>query len=90
MAQHTKSGSSETSSSVETSGWFYLDPASKLMVIGCILGLLVVYVPVLYSPELTVGELPWMFVSKPVVALGLASSFVGATYYVDFKHEGGN
>lgn len=90
MAQHTKSGSGETSSSVETSGWFYLDPVSKLMVAGCILGLLVVYVPVLYSAELTVGELPWMFATKPIVGLILASGFVGATYYVDFKHEGGD
>jgi hypothetical protein len=90
MAQHTKSGSSEAASSVETSGWFYLDPVSKLMVAGCILGLLVVYVPVLYSAELTAGGLPWMFVSKPIVGLVLAGGFVSTTYYVDFKHEGGD
>lgn len=90
MAQHTKSGSGESASSAETSGWFYLDPVSKLMTVGCVLGLLVVYLPVLYSAELTISGLPWMFVSKPIVGLVLAGSFVGATYYVDFKHEGGD
>ncbi|MFC4540991.1 hypothetical protein ACFO5R_03490 [Halosolutus amylolyticus] len=89
MAQHTKSSSSGTDA-VDTSGWFYLDPVSKLMVAGCIAGILGIYVPVLYSPELTVGGLPWMFVSKPIVGLALAGSFVGATYYVDFVHEGGD
>ncbi len=89
MAQHTNTGSKESTRSVETSGWFYLDPVSKVMAVSCIIGILVVYLPVLYSPELTVGGLSWMFVSKPIVGLVLSGSFVATTYYVDFVLEGG-
>ena len=85
MGQHTEADSPQ---SVETSGWFRMDPISKVMGLAGALVLLVVFVPLWVDPGLEVGGYPWLFVSQPIAGMAIGIAFVITTYYTDMKYGG--
>lgn len=85
MAQHTEAESTQT---VQTSGWFRMDPISKVMGVMGALALVGVYVPLVLDPGLEVAGYPWLFASQPIAGMIVGTVFLVATYYTDSKYGG--